>query len=150
MKKEDFMVTDQDCNSIASSSTPSAETKIHLLLYKNPAIHCVLHTHAIPPCVLSILENKSFLEFKNLEIMKAISGTSTHLTEIYLPVFENSQSMDSLCEEISKTKNLFQYFGIILKGHGIYTWGKSIAEAKRHMEAYVYLCELSLALKGKL
>jgi methylthioribulose-1-phosphate dehydratase len=30
-------------------------------------------------------------------------------------------------------------YGILLAGHGIYVWGKSIEEAKRHLEVFEYV-----------
>jgi ribulose-5-phosphate 4-epimerase/fuculose-1-phosphate aldolase len=31
--------------------------------------------------------------------------------------------------------------GFLLAGHGLYTWGKNIAEAKRHIEVFEFLFE---------
>ena len=36
----------------------------------------------------------------------------------------------------------FNIYGFLLAGHGLYTWGKTIAEAKRHIEVLEFLFEV--------
>jgi methylthioribulose-1-phosphate dehydratase len=37
-------------------------------------------------------------------------------------------------------------YGYLIEGHGLYTWGRDMAEAERHVEAFEFLlaCELDL------
>ena len=40
------------------------------------------------------------------------------------------------------------YYGFLVKGHGLYAWGNSLREAKRHLEGIEFLlsCELQRKL----
>jgi methylthioribulose-1-phosphate dehydratase len=30
-------------------------------------------------------------------------------------------------------------FGLLLRGHGVYVWGESVEDAKRHLEVFEYI-----------
>lgn len=120
----------------------SAETEIHTALYEMfPEANCVLHTHSVLGTVLShTLANEKELRFEGLEILKGLEGNPTHeLTEI-LPIVPNSQDMKDILNNMQGrfAKNVH---GFLIAGHGLYTWGKSVAAAKRHIETYEFLFE---------
>lgn len=134
-----LMVIDQDGMSYYNSdSKSSAETALHTMLYKNKEIGAVLHTHSLHATYLSM--HHPVLSWDGLEILKGLEGNQTHeLTEI-LPVFENSQDIKSLTGPVADyLKSNPKTHGFILKGHGLYTWGKDLAAAKRHIETFEYL-----------
>jgi methylthioribulose-1-phosphate dehydratase len=64
-----------------------------------------------------------------------------------IPVFPNTQHMPELVARVDAWldagKPLAAY---LIDGHGIYTWGRDMAEARRHLEALEFLlgCELDL------
>ncbi len=31
--------------------------------------------------------------------------------------------------------------GFLIAGHGLYAWGRDVAEARRHVEGFEFLCE---------
>lgn len=122
----------------------SAETEIHTHIYaKYPEINCVLHTHSVLGTVLSkIFAQEKLLRFDGFEIQKGLEGNMTHELESILPIVANSQVMKEIL------KNMNQHFvekpsihGFLIAGHGLYTWGKDIATAKRHIETYEFLFE---------
>jgi methylthioribulose-1-phosphate dehydratase len=122
----------------------SAETEIHTHLYqKYPDVKCVLHTHSVLGTVLSqSLVNEKQLVFEGFEIQKGLEGNLTHELKSFLPIVPNSQVMGDIL------KNMDQHFtakpeihGFLIAGHGLYTWGKDIATAKRHIETYEFLFE---------
>jgi methylthioribulose-1-phosphate dehydratase len=41
-------------------------------------------------------------------------------------------------------------WGYLIDGHGLYAWGRDMAEARRHLEAFEFLfdCELQLRALG--
>lgn len=153
---EDFIEVDLNGKPLAKYAgiKPSAETLIHCFLYRNFAdVGCVLHTHSIPTTVLSALfvaEQK--IAFSDYEVIKGIEGNNTHETTIYLPVLANEQDMALFCQKLEKRKAELNHYGFLIAKHGIYTWGKDIAEAKRHLEVWEYMleCEFEiLRIKGK-
>jgi methylthioribulose-1-phosphate dehydratase len=126
---------------------PSAETLIHCYLYKNyPTTKCILHTHSLSSNILPVLIKKTKIPFSDYEIIKGIRGNSTHETTVHLPVFENSQNMEEFCTLLANRNNELINFGFLIFKHGIYTWGDSMAEAKRHLETWEFLLQAELTL----
>ena len=76
-------------------------------------------------------------------MLKGLEGVRTHKHREWLPILENSQDMVELAGRIS---NLLRerpgIHGFLLKEHGLYTWGKSLQEAKRHVEILEFLMEV--------
>ena len=53
-----------------------------------------------------------------------------------VPILKNSQNYAELTAQLAAA--LKQYpdaHGVLLSRHGLYTWGDSVAEARRHLEA---------------
>lgn len=124
---------------------PSAETDLHLLVYEKQArIHAVLHTHSPAATVLSMVHTKDFIEFSNYEIAKAFPGVNTHQTSIKLYIYDNDQDIQALATRIRPQLNSLPIPGFLIRGHGLYSWGETLADADRHLEAIEYLlsCEI--------
>ena len=119
---------------------PSAETALHTQLYqRDPDIHCVLHTHSVG-ATLASQRSSNGLEFRDLEILKAFAGTTTHATSIRIPVFANSQDIPALAADVEKhMTDHGQGVAYLIAGHGVYTWGETVGECVRHLEALEYL-----------
>ena len=130
---------------------PSAETQLHMMLYRRyPSVNAVLHTHSVTATVLSRLVAGA-LVLEELEVLKAFAGVDTHQTRVRIPVFANDQDIQRLARQVEA------YFdangavpGYLIAGHGLYTWGNSINEAMRHLEAFEFLfrCELEMRRMG--
>lgn len=131
---------------LAPFNTPgiksSAETEIHTALYEMfPDVNCVLHTHSVLGTVLShSLVKEKELRFEGLEILKGLEGNQTHELVEVLPIVPNSQEMKDILNNM-KGRFAPNVHGFLIAGHGLYTWGKSIAAAKRHIETYEFLFE---------
>jgi methylthioribulose-1-phosphate dehydratase len=123
----------------------SAETLIHCTLYNHfPEVQCVLHTHSINGTVISRM-SKNELSFTGFEVQKALSGVSTHSDTINIPILENDQDMSAFCKRLKaclQQQESIQAF--LIRGHGLYTWGKNIAEAKKSIEALEFVMECLL------
>jgi methylthioribulose-1-phosphate dehydratase len=122
----------------------SAETEIHTHLYqKYPEINCVLHTHSVLGTVLSSsLSKEGGLIFEGFEIQKGLEGNHTHELKTHLPIVPNSQIMAHILNNMDKHFTARpEIHGFLIAGHGLYSWGKDIATAKRHIETYEFLFE---------
>jgi methylthioribulose-1-phosphate dehydratase len=142
--KEHLMQVDSFGQPINDARKPSAETLLHTMIYNQlPEVGCVLHTHTIYNTTLSaIFEEKKKLRLEGFEMLKGLSGIQTHDTYVDVPIFPNSQDMPTLSQEIEAYwKDHPEMKGFLLAGHGLYTWGKNIAEAKRHIEVFEFLFE---------
>jgi methylthioribulose-1-phosphate dehydratase len=124
---------------------PSAETLLHVQLYRrDPAVRAVFHTHSVASTVLSRLTVDE-LALAELEVMKAFAGIDTHDTTLRIPVLPNDQDMTRLAARVATCLDSHDPVpGYLIAGHGLYTWGASVAETMRHLEAFEFLfqCEL--------
>ena len=123
--------------------TPSAETPLHLLLYRRMGAGAVLHTHSLPAALLSQLaRDERRILLSGWELLKGLNGIDTHEAEVSLPIFPNSQDMQALSLRVEQSLSTEQfYYGFLLAGHGLYVWGKDLPEAKRHLEVFEYLLQ---------
>lgn len=145
----DIMVVDMDGRAVDTSARPSAETLLHTHLYRRFAdANAVLHTHSRTQTVASrLFADSGTIRLEGYELLKAIAGHNTHQTRIDLPVFPNTQDMPELVARVNAWIDGGKpLFGYLIDGHGIYTWGRDMAEAERHIEAFEFLlgCELDL------
>ncbi len=123
---------------------PSAETLLHLSVVRLREAGAVLHTHSVWSNILSDAYSADRgLSIEGYEMLKGLEGVSTHEHSEWLPIIENSQDMTRLAGSVEVT--LAQHpgaHGFLLRRHGLYTWGKDIAEAKRHVEILEFLLEV--------
>ncbi len=130
-------------DSLDSEKQPSAESLLHAMLYRlDKDIGAVLHTHSVPVTTASLKESKHEFSFSGYEMQKAISGIRSHEEELLLPIFPNSQDIRSLVNTVQeRIATISPCYGFVLRGHGLYAWGKDTKEALRHLEGYEFLVE---------
>lgn len=116
----------------------SAETDLHLAIYQNTDAGCVLHSHHLSFLGLARAGQVEIL-FQGQEIQKAINGFTSHESVLALPVFENTQDILTLSKSLFNNSNCKKAFAFLIRNHGLTVWGKTVSEAKRHLEAYTYL-----------
>jgi len=147
--RDDIMLIDLAGNAVGTDARPSAETALHTQIYRRwPAMQAVLHTHSRTQSVASRLyAGGGVIRLQGWELQKAISGYHSHDSVLEIPVFPNTQHMPELVARVDAWleagKPLHAY---LIDGHGIYTWGRDMAETRRHLEALEFLlaCELDL------
>ncbi|NUS60045.1 MAG: methylthioribulose 1-phosphate dehydratase [Lysobacter sp.] len=148
LTEDDIMVVDFDGNPVATDHRPSAETLLHTQLYKRfDDVGCILHTHSRNQTIASRLyAGAGQLRLEGYELLKAFHGNDTHETEIVVPVLPNSQDMHTLAAQVDCLLDRQPMWGYLIDGHGLYAWGRDMAEARRHLEAFEFLldCELEL------
>lgn len=141
---DQFVQVDGDGKIIAGEGRSSDETKLHLtIVHQRPAM-AVMHTHSVWGTTLSTLSiNDSGIEIAGYEMLKGLAGVGTHEHREWLPILDNSQNMDELARELEELLGHRQdAHGFLLRGHGLYTWGKSVDEARRHVEILEFLLEV--------
>ena len=144
----DIMVVDFDGKAVGSDHRPSAETLLHTQLYRRfPDVGCVLHTHSRTQTVASrLFAGAGHVHLAGYELLKAFAGNATHEVELDLPVLPNSQDMPTLAAQVDALLDGGPMWGYLIDGHGLYAWGRDMAEARRHLDAFEFLlgCELEL------
>jgi methylthioribulose-1-phosphate dehydratase len=122
---------------------PSAETLLHLAIVRTLGAGAVLHTHSVWSTILSdyhIGHGGFFIE--GYEMLKGLVGVGTHEHREWLPILENSQDMNMLAAETTRTlQENPRIHGFLIRRHGLYTWGKNLDEAARHVEILEFLLE---------
>ena len=144
----DIMVVDMAGKAVATEHRPSAETLLHTQLYaRYPDVGCVLHTHSHVQTVASRLyAAQGHVHLEGYELLKAFAGNQTHEMAVDVPVLSNTQDMRELADWVETLLDQQPMWGYLINGHGLYAWGKDMAEARRHLEAFEFLfaCELDL------
>ncbi|MBI2149293.1 MAG: methylthioribulose 1-phosphate dehydratase [Acidobacteria bacterium] len=127
----------------AAAGKPSAETRIHLAIVRAAGAGAVLHTHSVWSTILSDYHSGSggfFIE--GYEMLKGLDGVATHEHREWLPILENSQDMEMLAGQAGRVlQENPRIHGFLIRRHGLYTWGKDLAEAARHVEILEFLLE---------
>lgn len=145
----DFLQVEIATNSAPSGRKPSAETGLHTLIYRlYPQTNAVLHVHTVNATVLSRIEKSATLALTGYEMQKSLSGQTSHLDTLTIPLFDNDQDIDALARRIEDRAQTHPLdYGFLLRGHGLTCWGRSVAEARRHLEGLEFLFECELRLR---
>ena len=122
---------------------PSAETLLHVAIVQNRGAGAVLHTHSVWSTILSdyhMGQGGFFIE--GYEMLKGLEGVVTHEHREWIPILENSQDMQALAVETRRMlEESPKAHGFLIRRHGMYTWGKDLDEAARHVEILEFLLE---------
>jgi methylthioribulose-1-phosphate dehydratase len=125
----------------------SAETPLHLARYRaDAAIGAVVHVHTLAATVLSRADFAAGrVRFSGFEMEKALAGIATHESVVDLPVFANDQDTVALAATVeAQLDGAAAVPGYLLAGHGIYAWGATMADARRHLEGLEFLLACTL------
>ena len=145
---DDIMRVDAQGQSL-DGRRPSAETLLHVGIYdRYPDARVVLHPHSVNATVLSRLCG-GWLDLQDYELLKAFPGINTHDCKVRVPVFANDQDITRLSKKVDDClAEMEAAHGYLIKGHGFYTWGESMEDALRHVEAFEFLFECELQIRG--
>lgn len=142
----DIMLIDADAQSL-DGKKPSAETGLHTGIYRRfPDIQAVLHPHPINTVLVSKWFTKEIV-LENYELLKAFRGIDTHESRIVVPIFANDQNIPRLAAQVDGYLDTHpDCYAYIIAGHGLYTWGATVDETLRYLEAldFLFACELHL------
>jgi methylthioribulose-1-phosphate dehydratase len=119
----------------------SAEAPLHLARYgTDPAIGAIFHVHTVASTVLSRLDaDAGAVRTDGFEMHKAI-GSNTHEGALEIPVFRNDQDTTALAAAVeARLGRGAAVPGFLLAGHGLYAWGATAADARRHVEGLEFL-----------
>jgi len=110
-------------------------------------IGAVLHSHAM--CcniVTSLFEGYNEFKISHQEMIKGIEGYG-YFDTLIIPIIENTawehELADSLGEAIAKYPKAC---AVLVRRHGMYVWGSTWEQAKRHGECLHYLFEIAIKM----
>jgi methylthioribulose-1-phosphate dehydratase len=123
------------------TATPSAETLLHVEIAKRRGAGAVLHTHSVWSTILSGA-SAGDVTIEGFEMLKGLDGVRTHEHRERIPIVENAQDMTSLARTVGRLLDQQPAaHAFLLRRHGLYTWGATLADAERHVEILEFLFE---------
>jgi methylthioribulose-1-phosphate dehydratase len=147
LRSDDFVLVGASGEStLPDQPKSSAETLLHCVAASKFAdVGAILHTHSVWSTILSQrFAGQGGILFEGYEMLKGLSGVKSHTHREWLPIFENTQDIPQLAEKVAAahaTGDSRMGHGYLIQGHGIYTWGKDLEEAYRHIEIWEFLLE---------
>jgi methylthioribulose-1-phosphate dehydratase len=150
LKPSHFLEMDEAGRVLSGGGKASAEALLHVAIVKARSAGAVLHTHSVSSTLLSSQRGvEGGLSIEGYEMLKGLEGVKTHQHREWLPIVENSQDMVELAQRVDGVllENEGTH-GFLLRGHGLYTWGANLQEAKRHVEILEFLMEVLVRSGG--
>jgi methylthioribulose-1-phosphate dehydratase len=147
----DLLVVGEAGDVIGSDAgRPSAEAALHLEIAQARGASAVLHTHSIWSTMLSEqYGHANGVAIHGYEMLKGLSGVTTHEHREWVPVVANDQNMPRLARVVRRLVDDHpDMHGFLIRGHGLYTWGTTLAEAERHVEILEFLFEVMGRTQG--
>ena len=134
---------DQGHSICDAPGTPSAETLLHVVVARKRQAAAVLHTHSVWSTMLSdACAAGGGVAIEGYEMLKGLAGVTTHEHREWIPVLENDQDIPRLARRVAQTLSDHPAaHAFLLRRHGLYTWGDSLADAERHVEILEFLLE---------
>lgn len=143
VESKDLIIVDDSGSVVSGEGKASAETLLHTTIVQETQAGSVLHIHSIWNTLLSRKHLSSGgITLAGFEMLKSLAGNNTHECEEHIPIIQNSQDMNLVSKEVSRILKTNQKCkGILLSGHGLYTWGHDVYSARRHVEGLEFLFE---------
>ncbi len=149
LTSSDFVILDekgQHTDPQEGGARPSAEAMLHVAAARQPSVGAVLHTHSVWATTLSDLHHADGAVFiEGYEMLKGLSGIKTHEHRERLEIIDNTQDISTLVRQLERRFDADDpalKYGFLLRKHGLYTWGRDLAEARRHVEIFEFLFEV--------
>ena len=141
---DDLVVVDGEGAPVRDTDDPpSAETPVHCAIVESKGARSVLHTHSTCGTLLGAhWEDRRGFTIAGYEMLKGLEGIETHEARVFVPVLPNTQDITALSVAVTdRIGGRPDVRGFLIAGHGLYTWGTSIDEARRHVEIFEFLFE---------
>jgi methylthioribulose-1-phosphate dehydratase len=137
-----------------SSKKPSAETLLHVEIARRRGAGAVLHTHSVWSTMLSEAwtagaGSDAAVTIEGYEMLKGLDGVTSHEHREIVPIVDNDQDIARLAGRVGETLERHpDAHAFLIRRHGLYTWGRDLAEAKRQVEILEFLFEVMGRKRG--
>jgi methylthioribulose-1-phosphate dehydratase len=127
-----------------AAQLPVAESPIHWVIMSNTGAGAVLQTHSVWSTILSDAYAQSGgFEIEGFEVLKSLYKAPTANPVEWVAILENSEDYLGLAHNIARLLNRRpDIHAILLRKHGLYSWGSTVQEAARHIETFELLFEV--------
>jgi methylthioribulose-1-phosphate dehydratase len=154
LRASDILECDEHGRAVGRrAGRPSAETLLHVEVAGRRGAGAVLHTHSVWSTMLSGVAGREgqerqdgskgqVLVIQGYEMLKGLTGVMSHEHREVIPVIDNDQDMRRLAGRAGRTLDEYpDAHAFLLRRHGLYTWGATLADAERHVEILEFLFE---------
>ncbi|MFK9094477.1 methylthioribulose 1-phosphate dehydratase [Bacillus salipaludis] len=143
---EDFLLVDEFGHAACETYLkPSAETLLHVEIYRKTNAGCSLHVHTIDNNVISeVYGDNGEVTFKGQELIKAFDKWEEDAV-LKIPIIRNFAHIPTLASKFSEHV-LGDTGAVLIRNHGITVWGRNAFEAKKILEASEFLFRYQLRL----
>ena len=103
----------------------------------------MLHTHSVWGTILSDAHAATAgMAIEGYEMLKGLEGVRSHEHRAWIPIVENDQDMTRMAGVVGRVLDGHPAaHAFLIRRHGLYTWGATLAEAERHVEILEFLFE---------
>ena len=143
---EDFLLVDEHGRPVEETHLkPSAETLLHVEIYRKTSAGCSLHVHTIDNNVISeVFGDRGEVTFQGQELIKAFDKWEEDAV-LRIPIIKNYAHIPTLANAFSQ--HIHEDTGaVLIRNHGITVWGRNAFEAKKILEASEFLFKYQLRL----
>lgn len=143
---EDFLLVDDTGKAVDETNLrPSAETLLHVEIYRKTNAGCSLHVHTLDNNVISeLFGDQGMVTFRKQELIKAFDLWEED-AELQIPIIPNHADIPTLAKEFSQFVTA-DTGAVLIRNHGITVWGRTAFEAKKFLEAAEFLFSYQLKL----
>jgi methylthioribulose-1-phosphate dehydratase len=146
LTRTDILQCDDRGRVMGRAGKPSAETLLHVEVVRRRGAGAVLHTHSVWSTMLSeswAARTGGALVIEGYEMLKGLAGVASHDHRELVPILENDQDIPRLAVRVGETLDRYpEAHAFLLRRHGLYTWGETLADAERHVEILEFLLEV--------
>ena len=147
LTEHDFVEVNLDGEVLAAGAgrRPSAETSIHLAIYRQcDGANAALHVHTPDSSLITQgSTHPSFLDFTGFEMVKGW-GLWEPGAVAKLPLFDNHADVPRIASDVERwLEEARSVPALLIERHGITAWGEDLKDAHRHLEVTEFLCRVA-------
>lgn len=149
IEPEDLYVLDREGNVLEEPQGDyciSACKPLFMNAYRLRDAGAVLHNHSLNAMLATLISGLTF-RVTGLEMMKGIEGIGIYDT-LEVPIIENTPHESQLADAMAEAIQEFpRTQAVLVKGHGVYVWGRDWKQAKAQAECYDYLFAAAVQMR---
>lgn len=150
LNPEDMFVLDLKGEIVKSPASPaygvSACRPLFMHAFQLRNAGAVIHSHSMNAMLATLISGKTF-RITGIEMQKGIAGVGVFDTH-EVPIIDNTAHECDLADSLKEALLAHpKSNAVLVRGHGVYVWGKDWIQAKTQAECYDYLFEAAVKMK---
>ncbi len=149
LEPQDIFVLDQTGEVVQNPGTDFKVSECQPLFmnaYRLRDAGAVLHSHSLNAMAATLIYDSTF-KVSNLEMMKGIQGVGVFESH-EVPIIANTAREADLANSMAAAIKAYpEANAVLVRGHGVYVWGETWAQAKTQAECYDYLFAAAVKIK---